>query len=65
VWVYVSVSAGKDGGIAAGDALRACVAAVGGKGGGSPAFAQGVITAQGDQFAAACGWAEQFVEPES
>ena len=57
-----SDSAGKDSAVPAGEALRACVAAVGGKGGGTPAFAQGVVTGAGEQFEAVCDWARAFVK---
>ena len=57
-----SDSAGKDSAVPAGEALRACVAAVGGKGGGTPAFAQGVVTGAGEQFGAICNWAREFVK---
>jgi alanyl-tRNA synthetase len=55
-------SAGKDSAIPAGEALRACVASVGGKGGGTPAFAQGVVTGAGERFGAVCEWAKAFVK---
>ena len=59
---HLVVSAGKGAELAAGDVVRACVGAVGGKGGGSEAFAQGALAGSpAAHVEQVCGWARGFV----
>ena len=59
---HLVVSAGTGAELAAGDVVRACVGAVGGKGGGSEAFAQGALAGSpAAHVEQVCGWAREFV----